>query len=147
MPRVKLQEQRMYEFTIPMTLHPRDINYGGHLGNDSLVTLAGTARAQMFHSMGFSEGDLGDGKTGIIMADLAVNYRAEAFIFDEIHIDTHIGEMRSGGFRIFHRVMKADTLIALTEAGVVTFDYTTHRIAHVPEVFTKTVEKIQNKSI
>ena len=145
MPRVKLEEQEMYEFTFPVTLHPRDINYGGHLGNDSLVTLIGSARAEMFHSMGLSEGDLGDGRTGIIMADLVVNYRAEAFVFDELRIDTHIGEMRSGAFRIFHRVMKNDTLIALAEGGVVTFDYTAHRIAHVPEVFIKAVEKARTR--
>jgi len=145
MPRVKLEEQAMYEFTFPVTLHPRDINYGGHLGNDSLVTLVGSARAQMFHSMGFSEGDLGDGKTSIIMADLVVNYRAEGFLFDELRIDTHIGEMHSGAFRIFHRVTKDGTLIALAEGGVVAFDYTTHRIGHVPEVFIKAIEKAQTR--
>ncbi len=145
MPRVKLAEQDIYEFTFTVTLHPRDINYGGHLGNDSLVTLIGSARAQMFHSMGFSEGDLGDGKTSIIMADLVVNYRAEAFVFDKLRIDTHIGEMRSGAFRIFHRVTKNGAIIALAEGGVVAFDYTIHRIGHVPEVFVKAVEKIQSR--
>jgi acyl-CoA thioesterase FadM len=146
MPRIKLEEQSMYEFTFPVTLYPRDINYGGHLGNDSLVILIGSARAQMFHSMGFAEGDLGDGKTGIIMSDLVMNYRAESFIFDELQIDTHIGEIRSGGFRIFHRVTKKDTLVALAETGVMSFDYTIHRLTHVPEIFLKAIANIQKGS-
>ena len=58
----------------------------------------------MLRSMGFSENDLGDGRTGIIMSDLAVNYKAEGFLFDDIAIDTHIGEMQSSSFRIFHRI-------------------------------------------
>ena len=146
MPRIKLEEQSMYEFTFPVTLYPRDINNGGHLGNDSLVILIGSARAQMFHSVGFAEGDLGDGKTGIIMSDLVMNYRAESFIFDELQIDTHIGEIRSGGFRIFHRVTKKGTLVALAETGVMSFDYTIHRLAHVPEVFLKAITNIHEGS-
>ncbi len=146
MSRIKLEEQRVYEFAFPVTLHPRDINYGGHLGTDSLVTLVGSARAQMFHSMGLSEGDLGDGKTGIIMADLAMNYRAEAFVFEELVIGTHIGEMRPSGFRIFHRVTRDAKLIALAETGVMTFDYTIHRVAHVPESFIKAIEEAHRRS-
>jgi len=145
MPRIKLEEQPVYEFTFPVTLHPRDINYGGHLGNDSLVTLVGSARAQMFHSMGLGEGDLGNGKTGIIMADLVMNYRAEAFVFERLDIDTHIGEVGPSSFRIFHRVTRDGKLIALAEAGVMTFDYTTHRVAHVPEIFLRAVEKVRRE--
>lgn len=141
MPRVKLEEQSTYEFTFSVTLHPRDINYGGHLGNDSLVILIGSARAQMFHSMGLSEGNLGDGKTGIIMADLVMNYRAEAFIFEKLDIATHVGEIQAGGFRIFHRVSRNDKLIALAEAGVMAFDYTKHRVAHVPQIFLETLRE------
>ena len=145
MPRIKLEEQGQYEFHYPVTLYPRDINYGGHLGNDSLVSLIGNARAQMFRTAGFDEGDLGDGRTGIIMSDLVVNYKAEGFVFDELEIDTHIGELRSGGFRIFQRIAKKGTLIALTETGVATFDYVNRKIAHVPEVFKNKIEEIQKR--
>jgi hypothetical protein len=81
MPRIKLEEQASYEFMFPVTLYPRDINYAGPLGNDALVVSIGSARAEMFHSMGFAEGDLGDGKTGIIMSDL-VSITGRGFIFD-----------------------------------------------------------------
>lgn len=133
MPRTKLDEQPFYEFSCTIVLQPRDINYGGHLGNDSLVSLIGTARAGLFHSMGLSEGDLGDGKTGVIMADLTVNFKAEAFMFDELRVDTHIGEMSRTGFRILHRVRKGQSVIALAETGMVAFDYAHRKIGHVPE--------------
>jgi len=145
MPRIKLEEQPTYEFSFPVTLYPRDINYGGHLGNDSLLVIIGSARAEMFHSMGLAEGDLGDGKTGIIMSDLVVNYRSEGFIFDELVIETHIGEIRSGGFRAFHRVTKKGKLLALVETGFATYNHSIHRLAHVPQVFVKTLERYQKK--
>ena len=133
MPRVKLIEQPEYEFSYPIILQPRDINYGGHLGNDSIVVLVNVARVNMLRSMGFSENDLGDGRTGIIMSDLVVNYKAEGFLFDDLTVDTHIGEVQSSSFRIFHRISRGGTRIALAETGVVTFDYSNHKVGKAPD--------------
>lgn len=143
MPRVKLAEQVKYDFSYPVTLQPRDINYGGHLGNDSIVVLVNIARVNMLRSMGFSENDLGDGTTGIIMSDLAINYKAEGFLFDDIIIETHIGEMQSSSFRIFHRMVRDASLIALAETGVVVFDYAHRKITSLPDVFIKKLEEVQ----
>jgi acyl-CoA thioester hydrolase len=137
MPRIKLNEQQVYEFHYVLMLEPRDINYGGHLGNDALVSLVGSARVNMFRSMGLSEMDLGDGKTGIIMSDLAVNYKSEAFMFDELSIDTHVGEISRSNFRIFHRISKGQIVIALVETGITAFDYVLRKVVPVPEAFLK----------
>ncbi|HBA53392.1 acyl-CoA thioesterase [Syntrophorhabdus aromaticivorans] len=137
MSRIRLSEQSQYEFHYTITLQPRDINYGGHLGNDALVSLLGAARANTLRSMDLSEADLGDGRTGIIMSDLAVNFRAEGFMFDELLIDTHIGEFSRTGFRIFHRATKGETLVALAETGITAFDYVSRRIAPVPGTFLR----------
>lgn len=141
MARIKLNEQESYEFHFTARLQPRDINYGGHLGNDSLVSLLGTARVNMLLSLGVSEGQLGDGQTGVIMSDLAVNFRAEAFMHDEIVIDTHLGEFSRTGFRIFHRLKKEAALIGLAETGMITFNYSARKIAPVPDVFLKMLEE------
>lgn len=141
MSRTRLDEQPFYEFSCTITLQPRDINYGGHLGNDSLVSLLGTARAGMFRSVGLSEGNLGDGRTGIIMADLTVSFKAEAFMFDELQIDTHVGEIGHSGFRIFHRVRKGQTIIAFAETGMVAFDYAKRKIGHVTEILIDALNK------
>ena len=137
MPRIRLREQLSYEFHYTTRLESRDINYGGHLGNDALVSLVGSARVDALHSLGLREVNLGDGKTGIIMADLVVNFRAEGFLFDEIVIDTHVGEFSSNRFRIFHRVTKGDIVIALVETGLKTFNYTAREVAPVPDTFLK----------
>lgn len=140
MPRSKLDEQPVYEFSCTVVLQPRDINYGGHLGNDSLVSLLGTARAGMLHAMGLGEENLGDGKTGVIMADLTVTFKSEGFMFDELQIDSHVGEISRTGFRIFHRVRKGKTLVALAEAGMVAFDYSTRKIGQVTETLISTLK-------
>jgi len=139
--RIKLVEQQEYEFHFTVTLQPRDINVGGHMGNDALVSLVGAARADIFHSMGMSELDLGSAQIGIIMSDLVVNYLAEAFLFDELFIDTHIGELGRNGFRLFHRVTRKETLIALVETGLVTFNYISKKVVSVPEMLLKRLKQ------
>lgn len=143
MARIRLVEQEAYEFHYTVTLQPRDINYGGHLSNDAVVSLAGSARAGMFHCLGISELNLGDEKTGIIMADLAVNYKTEGYMFDKVTIDVHIGELISNGFRVFHRFKREDDLIALVEAGMITYNYNLKKIAAVPEIFLKLLTELK----
>jgi acyl-CoA thioesterase FadM len=142
MPRVKLQRQPSYEFHYEVTLQVRDINYGGHLGNDALVGLLHEARINLLHSLGLSEMNLGDGQTGIIMADLVVNFLEEGFMLDRLDIDSHIGEMTQRSFRIFHRLTKGGKILALAETGIVTFNYAERKIAPVPQSFQQTLENL-----
>jgi acyl-CoA thioester hydrolase len=139
MPRVKLVEQTTYSYRCLVEVQPRDINYGGHLANDSLVSLIGTARARMFRILGFSELDLGDGGTGVLMSDLVVNYRSEGFLFDELLVETHLGELARTGFRLFHRVSTGDRVIALVETGLAAFDYASKKVAPLPQKFVEAV--------
>jgi acyl-CoA thioester hydrolase len=145
MPQIKLSEQEVYEFQFSLQVRPQDVNYGGHLGNDNLIALVGAARAYLFHSLGFSELDLGEPQTGIIIADMVVNYKAEAFMFDELLVETHIGEIVPKGFRMFHRVRRDKTLIALVETGFLTYNYAIKKTAPVPTAFLKCLESRQIK--
>jgi acyl-CoA thioesterase FadM len=135
MPRVKLAEQLHYEFHYQVTLQVRDINYGGHLGNDAVVGLIHEARLNLLRQLGCNEMDLGDGQTGLIIGDLVVNYKAEGFMFDCLQIDSHIGEINRNSFRIFHRFTKNGEILALAETGIVTFNYQQRRIAFIPDRF------------
>jgi len=137
MARTKLSQQETYEFSTSLLVQPRDINYVGHLANDALISLVGTARALMFHAMGLSELDLGDGRTGVVMTDLTINYKAEGYLFDELLVETHVDELTRSGFRLFHRVTKGEKLVALVETGLVAFDYGSRRVAPVPAPFVR----------
>lgn len=133
MPRTKLTEQPHYEFCYPITLQPRDINYGGHMGVDALISIIGTARAYIFKTVGLSEIKLGDDRTGIIMTDFVVNLKAEGFMFDNLEVHSHIGELTKNGFRFFHKVIRGDSIVALAEMGFLTFDYDARKAISVPD--------------
>jgi acyl-CoA thioester hydrolase len=144
--RVKLTEQQEYEFHYTITVRSTDINYRGHLGFDALVTLFSEAGLDMFRSLGFKDSGHGDDKTGIAMVDLTVNYKAEAFMFDELVIDTHVGEMEEKGFTAFHRVRKGPDIVALAEAGLVSFDFVHHKVVSVPEAFIKSLQDYKRRN-
>ncbi len=139
MAKIKLKALESYRFTYPTVLKARDINYGGHLGNDALVALLQEARIALFRELGATELDLGDGETGIIMSDLVVSYRAEGKLFDAIEIHSEFIEVKAASFRMAHRVSRGEETLALAEVGLVTFDYRDRRIAPIPEGF---LEKI-----
>jgi 4-hydroxybenzoyl-CoA thioesterase len=133
MAHVVLVEQEQYTFHYPVKIEPRHLSIGNHLGSDNLILLASAARADAFHSMGLTQVDLGDGVTGIIIADIVVTFRAEAFLHDEIVIDTHFGAFTGHGFTVFQRIRKGDEVLAIAETGLVAFNYRSRKIARVPE--------------
>lgn len=141
--RITLKKQPKYEFHYKITINRNDLNYANHLGNDVLVRMIQEARIELFKGLGYKELDLGDGKTGIIIADLAVNFKAEGFIGDELRIESHIGEVTDKSLRIFHRIIKEkdDKLLALVETGLVAFDYENREITRIPKDFLKVLKK------
>ena len=68
--RVKLTLPDAWQFDTTVTVRIGDINYGGHLGNDAVLSLVHEARLQYFKSLGYSEIDI-EG-VGIVLADAVV---------------------------------------------------------------------------
>lgn len=136
MPKIKLKEQTHYEFTYNTTINVRDINYGGHMGNDAVISIIHEARMHLLKELGVTELDLGDGQTGLIMNELGVNYKAEGFLFDEITVHSHLDNFTTASFRIYHKITKNDKTLVLAETGFVTFNYDDHVIVEIPDNFT-----------
>ena len=136
MSRIKLAPLDHYQSIYETTVEVTDLNYGNHLGNDALVGIIHRARVHFLHWLGASENDLGDGKTGILLADLIVNYKGESFLFDKLGVESSIGGVSSKGFRMFHRITATQgRLIALAETGIVAFNYQKRKVARIPESF------------
>jgi acyl-CoA thioester hydrolase len=123
MPRIKLKPLDRYPFSTDITVRTTDLNYGGHMGNDKLLSLIHEARVAFLAHHGFSERDCGG--VSLILADTAVNYKAEAFAGDILRFEVSAGEPSRCGFRLFYRISRPSdkTLIALVENGMVCFDY------------------------
>ncbi|WP_187264045.1 acyl-CoA thioesterase [Pontibacter beigongshangensis] len=131
MPRVKvaIPADAVFEAHIPVRI--TDLNYGGHLGNDALLSVLHEARVQLLAHFGYSELELAG--TSLIMADVAIEYKGEAFYGDVLTAKMAITDLHKYGFDItYHVLNQQDKEIARAKTGMLCFNYTTRKLAAVP---------------
>ena len=134
MPRLDLKAREPYAFACELTVRTTDLNYGGHLGNDRLLALVQEARVAFLARHGWTELDCGG--AGLIMADAALVYRAEAFAGDVLRFQVAAVEPTRVGFRLVMRATRPvdGDEVALVETGMVCFDYARRRPVALPDV-------------
>ena len=84
MSRIQVNFPEKHIFSTEIKVRITDLNYGGHLGNDSMLALLHEARVRYLKHFGYSEMDV-EG-TGIIMADVAIQFKTEAFYAERLTI-------------------------------------------------------------
>lgn len=137
MSRVHFEVQGKEVYTSSMKVRVSDINYGGHLGNDSVLTLCQEARVRFFESLGYSEMDLYG--SGIIMSDAMVMYRSEGKLGDTIEIRIFIDDVGKFDFDLYYElsVPEEGREIARVKTGIVFFDYEKRRVTRCPKEFVE----------
>lgn len=132
---MKIELPGQLPYTAHLVVRITDINYGGHLGNDALVSLLHEARVGFLAQHGFTEADCGG--AGIVISELEVAYRAEAFQGDCLEIAVGAGSIGRGRADLYYQVMRpADAReIARARTTLAFFDYTTRRPRRTPDAF------------
>lgn len=143
MARIEIQLPEKFIFQTEIAVRVSDLNYGNHVGNDSVLTLMQEARTLFYRSMGFETETKLEGTIGQIVSDAAIVYKAESFYGDILQIEIGIGELNKYGFDLFYRITNKATgkEVAVGKTGIVGFDYAKHKIASMPQaVLTKIIE-------
>lgn len=134
MARLKIDIPDKIIITINLYVRINDINYGNHVGNDTFVSFIHEARLQWLHQHKFTEVDIAG--TGLIMSDLAFEFKNEAFYGEEINITLGCGEISRVGFDLYYRLTthrKNETiLLARAKTGMVCYDYTNKKVTSIP---------------
>lgn len=142
MARIKIITPEKIIDTINIPVRIGDINYGNHLGNDSLVSIIHEARIKWLNKNGFSEMNIGG--CGTIMNELAVNYLNESFYGDTLIIQISIGEISTSSFELYYNINTLrehkELKIAKAKTGMVCYDYENKKIAAVPNAFLSLIE-------
>ena len=136
MPRIKIGvPEKIFDTAINIPVRITDINYGDHVGNDSLVGIIHEARMQFLQQGGFpTELDI-DG-VGLIMSDLTVEFKNESFYNDIINVKIGTGDITKVSFELFYiltaiRNMK-EVLIANAKTTMISFDYKSKKVVPIP---------------
>lgn len=135
MARVKLNLPREFLFSIEIHVRIADINYGGHLGNDAILSLIHEARVRFLKKYGYSEANI-EG-VGIIMADAVVVYKSEGFYGDRLLIEVAVRDFTKTGCDFLFRLTNKETKkeVARAKTGIVFFDYELRKVVAVPQRF------------
>ena len=135
MARIKLDMPENYIFSTELPVRISDINYGGHLGNDAVLSMVHESRVRFLNSYNYTELDV-EG-FGIIMTDTAIVYKAEGFHGDHIQIDVAISDFNKYGCDIYYLLSNKKTAVEIAHAktGIVFFDYDARKVVTVPEAF------------
>lgn len=130
--KIALPETKVFETTLKVRIS--DINYGNHLGNDSVLSLMHEARFQFYKSLGYTD-ELSIDGVGTIQVDTAIQYKGEGFHGDEITAEIFIGDTSSKSMDLYYRLSnsKANTMIALGKTGIAFYNYTERKVSNMPD--------------
>ncbi|SEG71884.1 acyl-CoA thioesterase [Marinobacterium lutimaris] len=142
MARIRIDMPENYLFSTEIPIRISDINYGGHLGHDSVLSLIHEARVRFLKLYHYTELDI-EG-AGLVMSDNAIVYKAESFYGDSIQVDIALGDFNKYGCDIYYLLTNKKTAVEIAHAktGVVFFDYEARKIRPIPEQFRTQVLKI-----
>ena len=142
MSRIKIALPEKFIFKTEIPIRITDINYGGHLGNDSLLSIIHEARVRFLKHLEYSESNV-EGN-GIIMIDAGVQYKSEGFYGDELLVEVAVSDFTGIGCDFVYRLTNKESNkeIAVAKTGIVFFDYEKRKTAPVPLEFKKKIEEM-----
>lgn len=71
MAKIKIELPNRFSFSTLIPVRITDINYGGHVGNDTVLSILHEARVQFLNHFGYQE--LNESGVGLIMKDVAID--------------------------------------------------------------------------
>ena len=139
MTRIKIELPKKFIFQTEISVRITDINYGGHFGNDSVLSICHEARVRFFNSLGFEELDI-DG-VGIIMVDAAIQYKNEAFYGESFKIKITVADITKIGCDLIYLITSGEKEIAIVKTGIVFYDYEKKETVSIPPNFLTKLER------
>jgi acyl-CoA thioesterase FadM len=138
MARIKIDLPDQFPFTTEIPVRITDLNYGAHVGNDTILSLIHETRMQWLLNLGYTS-ELSIEGIGLIMADAGIEFKSELFYGEKIFASLAVTGLTKIGFDIYYKLEKGNsaerTVVALAKTGMLCFDYQKRKIASVPEEF------------
>jgi acyl-CoA thioester hydrolase len=140
MPKTRLVLPEHFSFTTVIPVRITDLNYGGHVGNDSILSLIHEVRVQFLRHHDYTELDLAG--VGLIMADVTIEFRSEVFYGDMLEASVAAAEFSRVGFDLYYKLAKKTgdkwVSVSFARTAMICYDYKLKKIVSVPkEVCTK----------
>lgn len=139
MARIRIELPSSFDFSALIPVRITDLNYGNHVGNDTVLSLLHEARMQFLMHHGYTEMQF-EG-CGMIMSDAAIEFKAELFYGNTLRAYMAAGNFNRVGFDLYYKLVKNDeeTLVALAKTAMICYDYDTKKIVSLPDKARRTL--------
>jgi acyl-CoA thioester hydrolase len=133
MARIKIHLPEKFAFNTTIPIRITDLNYGGHVGNDTVLTLLHEARMQFLQQFNYTE--LNFEGTSLIMSDVAIEFKSELFYGDVIKAYVAASDPGRAAFDICYKLVneKDEKIVAIAKTGMVCFNYSNRKVVAIPE--------------
>lgn len=133
MARVKLLLPDSFSFSTQIPVRITDLNYGGHVGNDAILSLLHEARIQFLKRAGYTEMEFAG--VGLIMSDAAIEFKGEAFYGDVLKAYVTATDFTRIGFDLCYKLVKEsdESVVVQAKTGMICFDYKARKVTSVPK--------------
>ena len=115
--------------TIPVRI--TDLNYGGHVGNDRILSIIHEARMQYLNKLGLSE--LSFGGAGLILKQVSIDFMKELFYGDNLQVSVAAGEFATVAFALFYKLEviqeSGRATAAMAKTTMVCYDYEKKKVS------------------
>ncbi|MFN4285011.1 MAG: acyl-CoA thioesterase [Lacibacter sp.] len=134
MARIRLTLPETFPFSTQLQVRITDINYGNHAGNDAILGMLHEVRMRFLNSHGYTE--LNCGGTGLIMSDVAIEFKKELFYGDVITARVAATEWSAFGFELYYVLEKEEdgrpAVAVKAKTGMLCYDYNAKKLVPVP---------------
>ena len=135
MARVKIELPEKFSFETIIPIRITDLNYGNHVGNDTILSILHEARVQYLRNYDLEELDFAG--VGLIMNDVAVEFKNEIFYGERIIASVTVSDISKFSFDVYYKLEKENNdkriLVALAKTGMVCYNYSAKKVAAVPK--------------
>ena len=134
MARIKVELPEHFAFSTIIPVRITDLNYGKHVGNDTILSMIHEARVQYLKQLGYGELDLAG--VGVIMSDVGIEFKSELFYGDEVIASVVAADITKIAFDLYYKLEKrsgdSTVLVAVAKTGMVCYDYSKKKVAAIP---------------
>lgn len=143
MQRIKIDLPEKFLFTTEISVRVYDVNFAGHLSNDSILSMIHEARILFLRNWGYSEVDTCG--AGIIMFDAAIQYKSQGYHADMLLFEVTVDNFIKNGCDFFFKITNKETgkEIARAKTGIAFFDYSQNKLVPVPAKFKSLVDSLR----
>jgi acyl-CoA thioesterase FadM len=136
MGRLSIELPETFIFTTEVPVRVSDLNYGNHVGHDSILTIMQEVRVEFYRKLGFKNELSFEGSVGQVIADAAVVYKSESFMGDVLVCQIAATDFTKYGFDILYLLTNKATgkEVARGKTGIVCFDYNKRKVASIPQI-------------